>query len=165
MKILGVDPGTSIIGYSVLTREDGGLRLLASGAITTTPRARQEEKLGSIRKELGDVIRHHRPTVLALEKLFYFKNAKTVISVAEARGVILLTGKEYGLTVYEYTPLEVKMAVTGYGRADKRQVRSMVGSLLRLAAVPKLDDITDAIAVAICAAHSIPPDHLRAQLG
>ncbi|OGZ96482.1 MAG: crossover junction endodeoxyribonuclease RuvC [Candidatus Sungbacteria bacterium RIFCSPLOWO2_02_FULL_51_17] len=158
MKILGVDPGTSIVGYAVVERHKGTLRLIAADAIVNTPNTPQEEKLALIQGGLAAVIKTHAPDVLAVEKLFYFKNTKTVISVAEARGVILLTGKSSGLRVYEYTPLEIKMAVTGYGKADKKQVHAMTGAILKFPIIPKLDDITDAIAVAICAAHSIPRD-------
>lgn len=160
MKILGVDPGTSIVGYAVVERTAGTLRLLGADAICAAPGAPQEEKLRGISVDLAYIIKTYKPDVLAVEKLFTFKNTKTVISVAEARGVIVLTGATSGLTVYEYTPLQVKMAVTGYGKADKRQVHIMTGAILKLPVIPILDDITDAIAIAICAAHSIPRDPL-----
>lgn len=155
MKILGIDPGTTTVGYCLLQKNKADIILVEAGAIKTPPKIAQDEKILSIYKQLEKIIDIHRPDVLAIEKIFFFKNNKTALSVAEAKGAILLTAKNLGLKVYEYTPLEVKMALTGYGRADKKQVEYMVKNILGLKIAPKPDDITDAMAISITCANSI----------
>ena len=153
MIILGIDPGTHRLGYSVLEYDRGAFRVLAADVIESAPKTPQNDVLERIAKDLARIIDIHKPGILALEKLFFFKNNKTAFRVSEARGVILLTGQARGLPIYEYTPLEVKMALTGYGKADKAQVQYMVKNILSLDTMPRLDDITDAMAVAITCAH------------
>ena len=155
MIILGIDPGTTTVGYCLLQKDGRDIKLVEAGAIRTVPKLAQDEKILEISNQLKTIIDIHRPDVLAIEKVFFFKNNKTALVVAEAKGAILLTAKNLGLKVYEYTPLEVKMALTGYGRADKKQVEYMVKNILKLKTVPKLDDITDAMAIAITYANSV----------
>lgn len=154
MIILGIDPGTAIVGYAVLWKTtDGAPELLASGAIR--PLAKEKEgRLAEIRQQVMVLIDIHRPDTFALEKVFFSKNIKTALSVAEARGVLLLTAKERSIKVSEYTPSEVKLAVAGYGKADKQQVKAMVKAILKLRYAPALDDVADAMAIAITAFHS-----------
>src|SRR3972149_5970954 len=153
MIILGIDPGTTIVGYCLLQKDGGDVTLVQYQGIKTTPKLPQDEQLHIISGSLVKIIDIHRPETMAIEKVFFFKNNKTAISVAEAKGALLLTAKNAGLSVSEYTPLEVKMATTGYGRADKKQIQFMVKSILKLKTMPKLDDITDAMAIAITHAH------------
>ncbi len=154
MIILGIDPGTAIIGYAVLKKTEGGdTELLRSGAIRPSSKEK-ESRLLEIARGMRGLIDIHRPDLIALEKIFFSKNIKTALSVAEARGVLLLTAKELSIRVSEYTPGEVKVAVTGYGKADKRQVKEMVKTILKLAQVPELDDIADAMAIALTAIHT-----------
>jgi len=155
MLILGIDPGTTTVGYCLLQKDGRDIKLVEADAIKTVPKLEQAEKILIISDKLKKIIDIHRPSVLAIEKVFFFKNNKTAMSVAEAKGAIILTAKNLGLKVYEYTPLEVKMALTGYGRADKKQVKYMVKNILKLETVPKLDDITDAMAIAITLAHNL----------
>ena len=155
MLILGIDPGTTTVGYCLLQKDGRDIKLVEADAIKTVPKLEQAEKILIISDKLKKIIDIHRPSVLAIEKVFFFKNNKTAMSVAEAKGAIILTAKNLGLKVYEYTPLEVKMALTGYGRADKKQVKYMVKNILKLETVPKLDDITDAMAIAITLAHTL----------
>ena len=154
MVVLGIDPGTAIVGYAVLKKtEDGNTELLKSGAIRPSSKEK-EGRLLEIARGIRGLIDIHRPDLIALEKIFFSKNIKTALSVAEARGVLLLTAKERSIRVSEYTPGEVKVAVTGYGKADKRQVKEMVKTILKLAEAPRLDDIADAMAIALTAIHT-----------
>ena len=159
MLILGIDPGTTTVGYCLLQKDGRDIKLVEADAIKTVPKLEQAEKILIISDKLKKIIDIHRPSVLAIEKVFFFKNNKTAMSVAEAKGAIILTAKNLGLKVYEYTPLEVKMALTGYGRADKKQVEYMVKNVLKLETTPKLDDITDAMAIAITCANSTTNMH------
>ncbi|MBE6563785.1 MAG: crossover junction endodeoxyribonuclease RuvC [Ruminococcaceae bacterium] len=154
MRIIGIDPGLAIVGYGVLEYKAGRFTTLAYGSITTPAHTEIPDRLQSIYHQLDDLIKMYRPEDIAVEELFFHNNQKTVISVAEARGVILLCAKMNGLNIYEYTPLQVKQAVVGYGRAEKKQVISMVTSLLNLKEPPKPDDTADALAIAVCRAHS-----------
>lgn len=152
MKVMGIDPGTTAVGYAVIREERGALTLVTAELLSIPKRTSTPERLGALARALRAALRQHRPELIAVEEIFFAKNAKTALAVAEARGVILLTAHELGLRVYECTPLEVKLAVSGYGRADKKQVRAMVGRLIGSGAVEKLpDDVTDAIAIAITA--------------
>lgn len=155
MIILGIDPGTAIVGYGVISSNKSKLEVLDYGAITTEKTLPQAERLAIIKSELEKVIKKHSPQIMAVEELFFFKNLKTAIKVSEARGVILVTGKVANMTIVEFTPLQVKIATVGYGRADKQQVQKMVKLILSLSETPKPDDVADALAIAICAANTL----------
>ena len=150
MRILGIDPGYAIIGWGLLTYEHGCFRPVDFGAVTTEAGTPFADRLNQIFDDLTAILQNHRPDVMAIEKLYFQNNQKTAIEVAEARGVILLAARQCGIPVFEYTPLQVKSAVTGYGQAQKPQVMEMTRRLLRLKAVPKPDDTADALAIAIC---------------
>ena len=150
MRILGIDPGYAIIGWGVVEYERGRYVPLDFGAITTPAGMPFGQRLLLIEEGLSRVIDGHAPRVMAIEKLYFQNNQKTAIEVAQARGVILLTAEKAGIPTYEYTPLQVKSAVTGYGQAQKPQVMEMTRRLLRLKQVPKPDDTADALAIAIC---------------
>ena len=154
MLVLGIDPGTAITGYGLVKGEDDDLSLVAYGAITTSSDWRLPERLQRIYRELTALIEDQQPTAVAVEELFFSKNVRTALSVGQARGVALLAAANAGLPIHEYTPLQVKQAITGYGRATKDQIQQMVRMLLALDSVPQPDDAADAIAVAICHIHS-----------
>lgn len=155
MKILGIDPGVAIVGLGLIESAKLGLKLIDYTCITTRAKTPHPERLAQIAANLKKIINKHKPDALAVEQLFFCKNVKTALKVGEARGVILATAIQAALPIYEYTPLQVKQALTGYGRADKNQIQHMVKVILNLKAVPKPDDAADAIAVAITCAHSI----------
>ena len=150
MRILGIDPGLAIVGWAVLESERGKVRPIAFGAITTPAHTSVESRLLIIKKDLEDIIDRYSPTEMAVEELFFNTNITTGIAVAEARGVILCTAHAKGVKISEYTPLQVKQAVVGYGKAEKHQVISMVTTILKLPKPPKPDDTADAVAIAIC---------------
>ncbi len=154
MIILGIDPGYAITGYSVLKYENKKFRVMAYGAVTTPAGMDFELRLLEIANRLEEVCEKYGPDAMAIEELFFSRNTTTAIGTAQVRGVALVTGAKAGIKVFEYTPLEVKVAVTGYGRADKKQVDYMVKLLLGIKDKIKPDDITDAMAVAICHAHT-----------
>jgi crossover junction endodeoxyribonuclease RuvC len=154
MIILGIDPGTATIGYGVINKNGSKLEFLDFGCILTPAILSLPDRLEIISLELDEVIEKYKPAQIAVEELFFAANTKTAISVGHARGVILLGGKKKGLSLFEYTPLEIKLATTGYGRADKKQVQQMVKSILSLKEIPKPDDAADALAVAICHAQT-----------
>jgi crossover junction endodeoxyribonuclease RuvC len=154
MLVLGIDPGTAITGYGLVKGEDDDLTLVAYGAITTSSDWPLPERLQRIYRELTAVIEDQQPTAVAVEELFFSKNVRTALSVGQARGVALLAAANAGLPIHEYTPLQVKQAIAGYGRATKDQVQQMVRMLLGLDSVPQPDDAADAIAIAICHIHS-----------
>jgi crossover junction endodeoxyribonuclease RuvC len=149
MKIIGIDPGTGILGFGVIEARAGQLSLIDGGVIRTLAKDDDANRLDVIFRELTDIIKTTKPEVMAVEKLFFAQNVTTAMSVSQARGVVLLTGKQAGLGIYEYTPLQIKQAMTGYGRADKKQIQEMVRVLLSLKEVPKPDDCADALAAAI----------------
>jgi crossover junction endodeoxyribonuclease RuvC len=153
MIVLGIDPGTAIIGYGII---DSGkkLELIDYGCIKTSADMSTAERLEKLHKELEVIIKKYKPEIAAIEDIFFFKNLKTAIKVSQARGVILLTVAQNNVPVAEYTPLQIKQAVACYGRAEKAQVQKMVKALLGLKEIPKPDDAADALAVAICCAHS-----------
>jgi len=151
---LGIDPGLAITGYGVITYTQKEITCVASGAITSTPRESFGERLGKIHKSILKIIRTYRPSVMAIEELFFAKNAKTAIKVGQARGVAILAAWQCKIAVREFTPLQVKQAITGYGFASKSQIQKMVKLLLRLKSTPKPDDVADALAVAICCAQT-----------
>lgn len=153
MIILGIDPGTSIIGFGVIKKDGGKLSCREYGCIKTIPITSDIEKISVIEKELTSLIKRVKPDQVSVEKLFFFKNAKTVISVAQARGVILSVCAQNDLCPKEFTPLQIKQAVSCYGRANKSEVQKMVKLILGLNEIPKPDDAADALASAICCAN------------
>ena len=150
MLILGIDPGYAIIGWGIIRFERGKYIPVDFGAITTEAGTPFNRRLELIYDQLNELLDTHHPDVVAVEKLYFQTNAKTAIDVAQARGVTMLALQKHGVPVYEYTPLQVKSAVTGFGQAQKPQVMEMTKRLLRLKAVPKPDDTADALAIAIC---------------
>jgi len=155
MLVLGIDPGTATTGYGLVRQaEDGSLQAVAHGAILTPAKTPMPNRLDSLYTQLKEIILLHRPDCAAVEKLFFSKNVKTAISVGQGRGVVLLALAQADLPIGEYTPNEIKQAVTGYGSAGKAQMQEMVRLLLGLDEQPKPDDAADALAVAICHLHS-----------
>ena len=153
MVILGIDPGLAIVGWGLIESHRGQLRPMAYGAITTPAHTPIESRLSIIRQDLSQLIEKYKPDEMAVEELFFTNNITTGIAVAEARGVILCTAHECGIPISEYTPMQVKQSVVGYGKAEKNQVITMVTSILKLPAPPKPDDTADALAIAICHGH------------
>jgi crossover junction endodeoxyribonuclease RuvC len=149
MRILGIDPGTGILGFGVIEAERGKAQLVDGGVIRTPAKQDDAERLQTIFEELTDIIVQAKPQVMAVEKLYFAQNVTTAMTVAQARGVVLLAGQQAGLKIYEYTPLQIKQALTGYGRAEKKQIQEMVRVILGLDSVPKPDDCADALAAAI----------------
>ena len=154
MLILGIDPGYAIVGFGLVEASRGKYRMTACGAINTPAGARLPARLWQIATDLENLIGQFHPDVMAIEELFFNHNVTTGIGVAQARGVILMTAEKLGLPVCEYNPSQVKQAVVGYGKAEKRQVMDMTRRLLNLNAVPKPDDAADAVAIALCHARS-----------
>ena len=154
MIILGIDPGYAIVGWGVIDYKNNHFRALDFGAVLTEAHTPFNERLEIIYNGLNEVIARNNPDVMSIEKLFYNSNQKTVIDVAQARGVVMLCAQQHSLPVFEYTPLQVKQSVVGYGRAEKKQVQEMTKRILSLEKVPKPDDTADALAMAICHAHS-----------
>jgi len=151
MKILGIDPGMAIVGYGLIEINDGELPILtASGSIQTNKDLSDSQRLLEIFNDMSLIVDKFKPDCASVENLFFFKNQKTVIPVAEARGVILTVLEKYNIPTYSYTPMEVKQVLTGYGRAEKKEVEQMVKISLNTCTLPKLDDTVDAIAIAIC---------------
>ena len=154
MIILGIDPGLAIVGYGILDCNAGRFRTLAYGAITTPAHTPHEARLSLIYRDLTLLIDKYKPEEAAIEELFFTNNITTGISVTEARGVLLLACHQKGLRCFEYTPMQVKQAVVGYGKAEKKQVIAMVQAILGIREAPKLDDTADALAIAICHANT-----------
>lgn len=154
MIILGIDPGTAICGYGVVEHQGNHFRLIDYGAIRSSSEEEPAARLHTIFQGLNKIIDSCKPDHMAVEELFFNKNVRTALVVGQARGVIMLTGHMRGLTISEYTPLQVKQSVVGYGRAEKQQVQFMVKAILNLKEIPKPDDAADALAIAICHAHS-----------
>lgn len=154
MRILGIDPGYAIVGFGILDAVQGQARLLRCGAINTPAGVPMPLRLVQIQEDMETLIRDFSPDVMAIEELFFNTNVTTGIGVAQARGVILAAAARLGVGIYEYTPSQVKQAVVGYGKAEKRQVMDMTKRLLHLPAVPKPDDAADAVAIALCHARS-----------
>lgn len=153
MRIIGIDPGTGRLGFGVIEAKLGKLTLVDAGIITTPAHTPTPIRLEDIYKNLTEIIADTKPSVMAIEKLFFARNVTTAMSVAEARGVALLAGQQAGLLIEEYTPMQIKQSITGYGKADKKQMQEMVRLQLGLKSVPKPDDAADALAAAImCAA-------------
>lgn len=154
MIILGLDPGTAITGYGVITSDGEMLQAVTFGVITTSSEWALPRRLQHIYAELTALMARYQPTDAVIETLFFNKNVRTALSVGQARGVALLAAAHAGITIHEYTPLQIKQAVAGYGRADKQQIQQMVRLLLHLDTLPQPDDAADALAMAICHAHS-----------
>lgn len=156
MRILGIDPGTGILGFGIIDIDaKGKASLIDAGVIRTPVKQADSDRLFTIFQELTEVINELKPDVMAVERLFFAQNVTTAMSVSQARGVVLLMGKQHKMELHEYTPLQIKQALTGYGRADKKQIQEMVRVILGLKEVPKPDDCADALAAAICCAQSI----------
>lgn len=155
MRIIGIDPGTGILGFGVIDANRGKTQLVTAGVITTPAHTPLPDRLEEIYQGITDIIHETKPELMAIEKLFFTKNVTTAISVAEARGVVILTAKQARLRMVEYTPNEIKLAMTGYGGAKKPQVQEMVRLQLGLTEVPKPDDCADALAAALVAAFAL----------
>ncbi len=154
MRILGIDPGIATIGFGLIVADKGTTSMLSYGAITTPAGLPLSKRLYQIDRDMEDLIGQLKPDVIAVEELFFNTNITTCIAVAHGRGVLLCAAERCGIPLYEYTPSQVKLAVTGYGKAEKRQVMDMTRRLLKLSAVPKPDDAADALALALCHARS-----------
>ena len=154
MRILGIDPGVAIVGFGLIETERSAVRMLQYGAINTSAGLPLATRLVQIEQDLTQLIRQFQPDEIAIEELFFSKNITTGIAVAHGRGVILCTAEKMGVPIYEYTPMQIKLAVTGNGHADKKQVQQMVKLLLNLKTVPKPDDAADALGAAICHANT-----------
>jgi crossover junction endodeoxyribonuclease RuvC len=150
LRVLGIDPGTATVGWAVLDEIKGEVKAIAYGHIATSPKNTTAERLLEIARDLERIMKKYKPDESAVEDLFFFKNVKTVMKVSQARGAILLTLEKNCVSVFGYTPLQVKQALTGYGRAEKKQVQTMVKEILKLKSIPKPDDAADAIAIALC---------------
>ncbi len=154
MRILGIDPGYAIVGYGVLDYDNVRFDVVNYGAITTDAKTPFPGRLREIYEDMNSLLDKFAPDCMSVEKLYFNTNITTGIDVAEARGVILLAAAEREIPIYEYTPLQVKVAVTGYGRAEKHRMMEMTKNILRLKSVPKPDDTADALAIAICHGHT-----------
>lgn len=156
MKIIGIDPGTGILGFGVIEIDSRNkAHLIDAGVIRTPVHEDASVRLLTIYDELTSIIKELKPQLMSVEKLFFAQNVTTAMTVSQARGVVLLCGQQHSLQLHEYTPLQIKMALTGYGRADKKQVQEMVRVILGLKEVPKPDDCADALAAALCCAQSV----------
>jgi crossover junction endodeoxyribonuclease RuvC len=153
--ILGIDPGLADMGFGVIEKTGSRLKTLDYGSIKTAAKQTDETRLVQIKKELDRIIKKYRPSRVGIEKLFFGNNAKTAIAVGQARGVAVLCAGEHCLAISEFTPLQVKLALTSWGQADKKQVQQMVKVVLGLKEIPKPDDAADALAIAVCCANSI----------
>ncbi|MCJ7548611.1 MAG: crossover junction endodeoxyribonuclease RuvC [Anaerolineae bacterium] len=160
MRVLGIDPGTAITGYAVVEETAEGLQMITLGVIVTPAKTPLPSRLQTIHGELKEIVAAYEPDAAAVEELFFSRNARTAMSVGHARGVILLALADSDLPIAEYTPMQIKQAVTGYGNANKHQVQEMVRMLLELPETPKPDDAADAAAVAICYLHRAKLDSL-----
>ena len=153
VRIIGIDPGTATTGYAIIQSDRGRLHSLEFGSITTRKTRPLAHRLNEVYRDLNKLILKYRPQTLVVESIFFYKNVKTAIAVAQARGVVLLCAEEHKLSIIELTPLQVKSSLTGYGKAEKKQVQYMVKHLLGLKNTPKPDDAADALALAICGAN------------
>lgn len=157
MRIIGIDPGTGILGFGVIDVRPGGVKpvVVDAGVIRTPVKQVDSERLRTIYSELSEIMDEHEPTIMAVEKLFFSQNVTTAMSVSQARGIVLLCGAQRKLEIHEYTPQQIKQALTGYGKADKKQIQEMVRVVLGLKNVPKPDDCADALACALTCAQSL----------
>ena len=154
MRILGIDPGYAIVGWGVLEFDNVRFGVVKYGAITTKPDTPFDKRLAEIYSDMCSILDGYKPDCVSIEKLYFNTNTTTAIDVAQARGVIVLAAAQRDIPIFEYTPLQVKSAVTGYGRAEKRQMQEMTKNILNLKTVPKPDDTADALAIAICHGHT-----------
>lgn len=154
MRIIGIDPGYAIVGFGIIEYDNGKFKTVDYGAITTPAGIDFNRRLETIYADMCEILDTYKPESLAIEKLYFQNNQKTAIDVAEARGVILLSAIQRNILIREYTPLEVKKSITGYGQAVKKQVQEMTKRVLHLPAIPKPDDTADALAIAVCHAHT-----------
>ena len=154
MRILGIDPGYAILGYGIVEMKGNHFDVLGYGAVTTDAKMDMPDRLKHLYSSLMEIIAEYEPETASIEELFFNTNSKTAIMVGQARGVAILACANSGLSIFEYTPLQIKQALVGYGRADKNQVQSMVKTILHLTQVPKPDDTADALAAAVCHGHS-----------
>ncbi|MEI8338638.1 crossover junction endodeoxyribonuclease RuvC [bacterium] len=157
MRIIGIDPGTGILGFGVIDYEKGQSKLVDAGVIRTPANQDNAIRLETIYDELSSIIKETKPDHMSVEKLFFAQNVTTAMAVSQARGVVLLCARQSKLEIFEYTPLQIKQAITGYGRADKKQIQEMVKAILGLKTIPKPDDAADALAAAIT--HSMTKVH------
>ncbi|PIR72657.1 MAG: crossover junction endodeoxyribonuclease RuvC [Candidatus Nealsonbacteria bacterium CG10_big_fil_rev_8_21_14_0_10_36_24] len=155
MIICGIDPGTATTGFGIIRKTKKKLKVIDYGCIKTSPDLCAGDRLKIINNELNKLIKKHKPNILAVENIYFFKNFKTAMPVSQAKGVILLTAAKKKIPVYEITPLQMKMAITGYGKAEKKQVQEMLKVLLNLKEAPKSDDAADALGVALCCAFKL----------
>ena len=160
MIILGIDPGTARLGYGLVVKDGSRIRHVEHGCLETPKTMPQDERLHELHQRLDEILGRYQPAIVGVEKLFFAKNAKTAMSVSEARGIVLLAARQHGAPLSEFTPMQIKMAVTGYGSADKRQVQAMICRLLTLREIPQPDDAADALAVAYCTAASWRPQNI-----
>ena len=161
LRILGIDPGLATVGFSIVDSDKKIMKLVTCGVISTPAHTSLSSRLDRIFCDMNELISTFRPDVMSIEELFFNTNTTTGIAVAHARGVILLAAYRAGVRVFEYTPLQVKQAITGYGRAEKHQVMEMIKSFLNLEKVPKPDDTADALALAVCHGHYSGTDYSR----
>lgn len=161
MRIIGIDPGTAICGYGIIDVQGSKMTPVVYGAITTTPDYTDAQRLEILFNDLSDILEEYKPDKLGVEKLFFNRNVTTAITVAQARGVILLATEQQRIPIFEYTPLQIKQAVVGYGKATKDQVTYMTMNILGIREKIKPDDTADALAIAICTAHSSHSDRLK----
>lgn len=153
MRILGIDPGIATMGYGVIDKIGNSLKHITHGVITTKKDLTLSERIFQLYTELTQIIKDYEPNTMAVEELFFSKNTKTAIAVAQARGCILLVGEQFSLKPAPYNPLQIKSSICGYGKAEKKQVQYMVHKLLNLEKIPRPDDAADALGIAICHAH------------
>jgi crossover junction endodeoxyribonuclease RuvC len=161
LRVIGLDPGTATTGWAILEENEGKITTVAYGHISTDKSGSEEARLLEIAKDIKKILLKFQPSEAAIENLFFFKNQKTIISVAQSRGALLLTLSQNNVSISSYTPLQVKQALTGYGRADKNQMQEMTKSILKLKCIPKPDDTADAIAIALCHLHSRKLNNLK----
>jgi crossover junction endodeoxyribonuclease RuvC len=161
MKILGIDPGTATTGWAIVEERGGNLKAAAYGCIVTSPKKSTANRLCETSSDIEKIIKKYKPQETAVEDIFFFKNLKTAVKVSQARGAILLTLEKHKVKISEYTPLQVKQAITGYGRAEKKQIQLMVKNILKLKNIPRPDDTADALAIAVCHIHSRKLNNLK----
>lgn len=161
MIILGIDPGTAIVGWGVIDKQGNRFKTIDFGCITTDSKEEDWHRLATIYDEIEKIIKKFKPDQVAVESLFYFKNQKTVMKVSQARGAILVAAQKQNKIIREFTPLQIKQALTSYGRADKSQMQTMVQKILGLDKIPKPDDAADALACAICCAQTLSINGLK----
>lgn len=161
LRVLGVDPGTATTGWAVLEEKNGQVNPIAYGDISTSSKNSVSDRLKEVADDLAEIIGKYGPREAAVEDIFFFKNQKTAVKVSQSRGAILLTLENKKVKIFSYTPLQVKQALTGYGRAEKKQIQIMVKNILKLKSIPKPDDTADAIAIALCHLNSRKINNLK----